>query len=114
MEFCFSNSDDMKSNNLKFSWTNVSICDYDSDKELWQVSVDDREHDVFDMYRPKKKARKDLSPIEFGEKPDEGKSKDKNKSLIHFFFLLERKLNRKTERGRRKILDSSNSTSFLS
>jgi len=31
---------------------------------LWLVTPDDREHDVFDMYRPAKRSRQQLEAIE--------------------------------------------------
>lgn len=50
--------DDMKDSNLHFSWHNVSVREYDSEKQRWRVVPDDREHNVFDMYRPAKRSRK--------------------------------------------------------
>ncbi len=54
----------MKDSNLHFNWHNVSIHDYDAEKQLWLVTPDDREHDVFDMYRPAKRSRQQLEAIE--------------------------------------------------
>ena len=56
--------DDLKDSQLKFHWVNVSIHDYDSDKQLWLVATDDGEHDVFDMYRPAKRSRTPMDAIE--------------------------------------------------
>jgi len=56
--------DDLKDSNLNFNWKNVSIRGYDADKQLWLVTPDDREHNVFDMYRPAKRSRKQMEAIE--------------------------------------------------
>ncbi|CAF5177130.1 unnamed protein product, partial [Rotaria magnacalcarata] len=40
---------DIKDTDLKFNWVNVSILDYDTEKQLWLVATDEREHSVFDM-----------------------------------------------------------------
>ncbi|CAF4290444.1 unnamed protein product, partial [Rotaria sp. Silwood2] len=55
---------DIKDSSLHFNWRNVSIHDYDTEKQLWLITTDDREHDVFDMYRPAKKSRKQIEDIE--------------------------------------------------
>lgn len=57
-------SDDLKDTHLHFQWRNVSIREYDAKKQLWHVSTDDQEHDVFDMYRPAKRSRKQKEAIE--------------------------------------------------
>ncbi len=57
-------SDDLKDSNLHFNWKNVSIRDYDPEQQQWLVSTDDREHNVFDMYRPAKRSRKQNEAIE--------------------------------------------------
>lgn len=51
-------SGDIKDSHLRFRWRNVSVRDYDAEKQLWLVSIDERQHDVFDMYRPHKLSRK--------------------------------------------------------
>ncbi len=56
--------DDLKDSHLHFNWKNVSIRDYDSEKQQWLVTTDDREHNVFDMYRPAKRNRKQMEAIE--------------------------------------------------
>lgn len=48
----------MKDSNLHFSWHNVSVREYDHEKQRWLVVPDDRQHNVFDMYRPAKRVRK--------------------------------------------------------
>ena len=55
---------DIKDNNLHFQWKNVSVRDYDAERQLWLVSTDERQHDVFDMYRPAKRARRQPEAIE--------------------------------------------------
>ena len=55
---------DMKDTHLHFQWKNVSVRDYDAEKQLWLVSTDERQHDVFDMYRPAKRARRQQEAIE--------------------------------------------------
>ena len=54
----------MKDSELHFNWRNVSIEDYNAEKQLWFVTTDDSEHDVFDMYRPAKRSRKQMESIE--------------------------------------------------
>ena len=53
--------DDIKDNDLHFTWHNVSIREYDAERQRWRVSPDDREHNVFDMYRPEKQNQKQES-----------------------------------------------------
>ncbi|CAF4566002.1 unnamed protein product [Rotaria socialis] len=55
---------DIKDTDLTFNWVNVSILDYDTEKQLWLVTTDEREHIVFDMYRPAKQSRKPREAIE--------------------------------------------------
>ncbi|CAF1941259.1 unnamed protein product [Rotaria magnacalcarata] len=55
---------DIKDTDLKFNWVNVSILDYDTEKQLWLVATDEREHSVFDMYRPAKRSRKPSDAIQ--------------------------------------------------
>ncbi|CAF1149286.1 unnamed protein product [Adineta steineri] len=59
---------DIKDSHLNFHWHNVSIHEYDAEKQLWLVTPDNREHEVFDMYRPAKQSRKQMEAIE-GEQP---------------------------------------------
>ena len=55
---------DIKDSQLHFRWKNVSVRDYNAEKQLWLVSTDERQHDVFDMYRPAKRARRQQEAIE--------------------------------------------------
>ncbi|CAF1258579.1 unnamed protein product, partial [Adineta ricciae] len=59
---------DIKDSNLRFHWHNVSIHDYDAEQQLWLVTPDDREHDVFDMYRSTKRSRKEIEAAENGSR----------------------------------------------
>ena len=47
----------------------MSIRDYNAEKQLWLVTPDDREHQVFDMYRPAKRSRKGQEAIEDKNRP---------------------------------------------
>jgi hypothetical protein len=42
----------------------VSVHEYDAEKQLWLVTTDDSKHDVFDMYRPTKRSRKQMDALE--------------------------------------------------
>ncbi len=64
-------SEDLKDSNLNFNWKNVSIRYYDAEQQLWLVTPDDREHNVFDMYRPTKRSRKQMEAIEDKERSTE-------------------------------------------
>jgi hypothetical protein len=64
LAFSVSYSDDLKDVRLRFHWQNVSIRDYDVDKQLWLVAIDDKEHDTFDMYRPAKRTRQQTQTID--------------------------------------------------
>lgn len=61
VEFCVG---DLKDSSLHFHWKNVSIRDYDYDRQLWLVTPDDREHQVYEMYRAPKRTRRETSAIE--------------------------------------------------
>jgi hypothetical protein len=85
-------SDDLKDNDLQFSWRNVSVREYNTETQRWRVSPDDREHNVFDMYRPVKRNRKPEAIEQRRESTENaatnGKFKRKRSILMNSFFCI--------------------------
>ena len=70
--------EDLKDSNLHFSWHNVSVRGYDAEKQQWHVTPDDREHYVFDMYRPDKRTRQPEAIEEKRQSTDNGTTNGHN------------------------------------
>ena len=83
---------DLKDTDLHFSWHNVSVRRYDKETQRWRVSPDDREHNVFDMYRPTKRSRKQEAIEHRRESAANGTAngKFKRKRSIMMFFVFYR------------------------
>lgn len=83
----------MKDSDLHFNWHNVSVREYDAEKQRWRVSPDDREHNVFDMYRPTKRSRKQESIEQKGGSTENSMTNgkfQKNKRSIFFSNIFSR------------------------